>query len=373
MKRKQESRILQDLQKKMVLIAGPRQAGKTYLAKTVAKHYQHPTYLNYDSEESRKIIQNHSWLDNTDLLILDELHKMPDWKQYLKGLYDTKPKALHILVTGSARLEIFKQVGDSLAGRYFLHHLLPLSLAELKQTEQQLDFHRLIERSGFPEPYLAENNLEAERWRMQYRNSLLNTDVLDFENIKNLKALQTIFELLRSRVSSPASIQSIAEDIAISPTTVNKYIHVLEALYIVFRITPFSKNIARSLLKEPKIYFFDTGLVKGDHGAKLENQVAVSLLKNVYARQDYQAEDCKLHYLKDKEKREVDFAIIKNDTIETLIEVKTSDKQISPHLKYFADKYQLNAIQLVQNLLQEQQVHGIQLRRAENYLAELFL
>ena len=268
MRRYQKSAILRDLDKKMVLLAGPRQAGKTWLAKNIGEDFPNTVYLNYDHNEDRKMIHDTAWLSSTELLILDELHKMPQWKNYLKGVYDTKPKSLKILVTGSARLDIFNQVGDSLAGRYFIHRLMPFSPAELSKVGASVNLDQLMERGGFPEPYLAKQAIDAERWRLQYTDSLIRTDVLDFDNIQNLRAIQLVFELLREKVGSPISYKSIAEDVAVSPHTVKKYIDILEALYIVFRVTPYSKNIARSLLKEPKIYFFDNGLVKGNAGAR---------------------------------------------------------------------------------------------------------
>lgn len=373
MNRVQTSSVIKDLAKKMVLVAGPRQVGKTFLAKQVAKVFANPVYLNYDHIEDRKIIQEQAWLPNTDLLILDELHKMADWKNYLKGAYDTKLSQLHILVTGSARLDIFDKIGDSLAGRYFLHRLLPLSPAELKQLDKPIHFESLLTKSGFPEPYLADNLLEANRWRLQYSNSMLTTDVFDFDRIQNIKALKNVFELLRTKVGTPISYQSIAEDAAISPNTVKKYIELLEALYIIFRITPFSKNIARSLLKEPKIYFFDTGLTKGDEGAKLENLAAVCLLKHVYAKIDYCAENYALHYLRTKDGQEVDFALVKDDIIEQIIEVKNSNHSINKSLYQYHTKYELPAVQIVKEARHERMVGGIRVIKAENYLADLFL
>src|SRR5579863_6722188 len=156
---------------------------------------------------------------------------------------------------------------------------------------------RLLSRGGFPEPFFAETDLEAERWRMQYINGMLSTEVFEFDRIQNIKAMRLIFQLLRERVGSPISYRSLSGDVGVSPTTVKQYIKILEALFIVFRVTPYSKNIARSLLKEPKLYFFDTGLVQGDMGVRLENFVAVSLLKQTYARVDYLAQDCELNYL----------------------------------------------------------------------------
>ena len=373
MDRYQKYAILHDLPKKMVLLAGPRQAGKTTLAKSIAKEFKNSVYLTFDRLEDRKIILEESWLSSTELLILDEIHKMPQWKNYLKGIYDTKPPDQKILVTGSARLEIFNQVGDSLAGRYFLHRLMPLSPAECDKINISYTLEHFLERGGFPEPFLDKDPVDANRWRLQYVDSLLRVDVLDFENIHNLNAIRLVFELLRKRVGSPISYNSIAEDIGISPNTVKKYIQILEALYIVFRLTPFSNNIARSLLKEPKIYFFDTGLVKGDEGAKFENFVATCLLKHVYAKIDYQGENYSLNYLHTKERHEVDFALIHDDHIEKMIEVKLTNHSIGASLRYFHEKYKIPAVQVVKELKREKVDNGIEIMDGLHFLQTLYL
>lgn len=373
MERFQKAAILKDLQKKMVLLAGPRQAGKTTLAKEIGSQFTHTTYLNYDRSEDRKIIEQEAWLHSTELLILDEIHKKSEWKTYLKGIYDTKPSHLKILVTGSARLDIFRQAGDSLTGRYFLHHLLPLSPSELTHLKLKSDLDRFLERGSFPEPYLTEDDVDAKRWRLQYVDSLFREEVLGTENIQDLRSMQLVFELLRSRVGSTVSYSSIAEDAAISPNTVKRYIQIFEALYIVFRVTPFSNNIARSLLKEPKIYFFDTGLVKGDIGAKLENLFAVSLLKHVFARIDYEAQPYGLHYLRTKEKQEVDFALVVDGKIENIIEVKSGDSRIGNSLKYFHNTYHLNAMQAVKDLRRERVEGKIEIVDAHRFLKTLAL
>jgi predicted AAA+ superfamily ATPase len=373
MDRVQKKAILKDLQKKMVLLAGPRQAGKTTLAKNIAQEFSSFAYLNYDRLEDRKILMKEAWLPSTELLIFDEIHKMPKWKNFLKGVYDTKDPSQKILVTGSARLEIFRQVGDSLAGRYFLHRLMPLSPAECEQAHLPYTLDRFLERGGFPEPFLAETLVDAQRWRMQYVDSLLREDVLDFENIQNLNAIRLVFELLRERVGSPISYSSIAQDVAIAPNTVKKYIQILEALYIVFRVTPFSKKIARSLLKQPKIYFFDNGLVKGDSGVQFENLVANCLIKHVYGKIDYEAKNYHLQYLHTKEKREVDFTLTLNDQIEILIEVKHAETSLSPHLRYFHEKYHLPALQLVKELKRERSENNIPILQGLSYLKSLYL
>ena len=373
MERYQKKAILKDLQKKMVLLSGPRQSGKTTLSKMIAKEHKSSVYLTYDRLEDRKIILDEGWLESTELIILDEIHKMPKWKNYLKGIYDTKSSFQKILVTGSARLEIFNQVGDSLAGRYFLHRLMPLSPAECEKVNEEYTIDKFLQRGGFPEPFLAESLIYANRWRLQYVDSLLRVDVLDFENIQNLNAIKLLFEMLKERVGSPISYTSIAQDLAISPNTVKKYIQILEALYIVFRVTPFSKNIARSLLKEPKIYFFDGGLIKGNAGIKFENLVAICLLKHVLSKIDYRAENYSLNYLHTKERHEVDFALVKDDKIEKIIEVKNKNHNISKSFFYFKEKYNLTAIQVVKELKREKMQNGVKVMRGLNFLKNLDL
>ncbi len=373
MQRYQEKSIIKDLHKKMVFLAGPRQVGKTTLAKQIAEKFSSSLYLTYDRSEDRRIMSDEAWLSSVELLILDEIHKMPGWKNYLKGVYDTKPIHRKILVTGSARLEIFNQVGDSLAGRYLLQRLLPLSPAECYKINAPYSLDRFLERGGFPEPFLAKDVIDANRWRLQYTESLLSTDVLDFENIQHLRTMRLIFELLRERVGSPISYTSIAEDVNASPTTVKKYIEVLEALYIIFKVTPYSNNIARSLLKEPKIYFFDGALVKGNEGVQFENLIATCLLKHVFAKVDLFGEVNALHYLQTKEKHEVDFTIANEEGPQLMIEAKNRDSTISPGLRYFYDKYKIPAIQLVKDLKRERVDNSIEVRLASNFLPTLEL
>ncbi|MDO8886503.1 ATP-binding protein [Candidatus Oleimmundimicrobium sp.] len=373
MYRKQIESIIKDLNKKIVFIVGPRQVGKTWLALEIGKRFDNTTYLNYDSFEDSQIIKDESWLQSTELLILDELHKMPGWKSYLKGVFDTKPKNLKILVTGSARLDTFRQTGDSLAGRFFIHRLLPFSISELQEDPISNDIERFIQRGGFPEPFLSEDKIDVKRWRNQYIDGLIRTDILDFERIHDLRTMQMVFELLRRRVGSPVSYASIAGDVNASPTTINKYVQILEALYIIFKVTPYSRNIARSVLKEPKIYFFDNGLVIGDDGAKFENFIALSLLKHVFGKIDYEGENFELKYLRTKDGKEVDFCLANNDQIVEVIEAKTRDSNISKNLKYFCEKYHLKGTQIAKELKRERTIGKIDIRKAHSYLKELFL
>lgn len=372
MKRKIYNKILLDLQKKMVFIVGPRQVGKTWLAKEIMKEYKNPLYLNFDNSDHREIIKKQSWLLDVDLIVFDEIHKMPKWKNYLKGVYDTKSDNIHILVTGSARMDAFKKVGDSLAGRFYIHHLFPFTVSELEGSDLKNVSSLLMERSGFPEPLLASDNEEANRWRNLYTDSLLGQDVLEFQDIDKINAIRLVYQSLKSKVGSSLNYSAIARDIGISPATVKKYIEILEAIYVIFIVKPYTFKISRSILKEPKIYFFDYALVT-DIGARFENFIAFSLYKKIKLKNDIHGTSYSLGFLKTKEKKEVDFAIAnnQNDLVE-IIEAKVSDENISKTLEYFQEKYKVNATQVVYNLKTERMSSsGAQIRNAEKYLLNL--
>jgi len=339
--------ILKDLEKKMVFLSGPRQVGKSWLARAAMKNYVRPLYLNWDQTGNRDIIRSQSWPLFTDLLVLDEIHKMPEWKNYLKGLYDTKVEGLRILVMGSARLDTFRQSGDSLAGRFFAHRLLPVSPAEALAAGKKRDLAWHLVAGGFPEPWLAHGEADVRRWRNQYLDGLIREDILEFGNIHQLKAMNTLLRLLRERVGSLLSYQSLAEDLHVSPNTVAHYLEILEALFIVFRIGPHSDSVARSLSARQKLYFFDTGMVVGDTGKQLENLVAVSLLKRCWFLEEKDGVRRELRYLRNKEGKEVDFYLHEEGRAGLMVEVKSSDRSISPNLRYFRERSGFSGIQLV--------------------------
>jgi predicted AAA+ superfamily ATPase len=364
-----------DLAKKMVFLTGPRQVGKTWIAQELAARTPGAVYLNYDRAEDARLIRETAWPARAPLLVFDELHKMPGWKNYLKGVFDTRPAGQRILVTGSARLETFRQSGDSLAGRFFLHRVAPFGPAELRAVAPEGDaagaMDRLLERGGFPEPFLADAPVDADRWRSLYADALIQQDILDFERVHDLRTMRALFGLLRARVGSPLSFAALAGDLQVSPSTVIKYVEVLEALYIVFRVAPYSANIARSLLKEPKLYFFDVGLVAAGPGARLENLAAVALQSHVWALADRSGADAELRYLRTKDGREVDFCLVRSGRPETLVEVKTGQAGINPSLWYFCEKYGLAGVQLVRDLRLARDKNRVAVRDAAGWLADL--
>jgi uncharacterized protein len=365
--------IKKDLKKKMVFLTGPRQVGKTYLAKSLQKDFAKPVYLNNDDIDDSKVIKKREWAPNSDLLILDEIHKIKGWKNFLKGTYDTRVPGQAFLVTGSARLETFRQTGESLAGRYFRYRLHPLSVRELTGQLKPLEaLTQLNTLGGYPEPFLSGSETEAARWRNQYFSDIVREDIMDYSRINEIRVVRFLLEMLRKRVGSPISFTSLAQDLQVAVNTVKKYISILESLNIVFVIRPFHKNIARSILREPKVYFFDSGYVAGDEGVRLENTVAVSLLKNVQFLQDAHGSNSDLFYVKTRDKRETDFVLAENDRITDLIEVKLSDTTVSKHLTYFNKRNpQARALQLVQNARYDTEREGVSVLRAGEWLAGL--
>jgi uncharacterized protein len=370
--------VQRDLAKKMVFVTGPRQVGKTTLSQMLLQSLR-GQYLNYDVAADRAVISRGTWSPQAPLLVLDEIHKMPGWKAWLKGVVDGKPAHQQLLVTGSARLDTFRQAGESLAGRFFAWRLHPISLREWCEQTAATPANaltHLLERGGFPEPCLAENDEQAQRWRRQYFDGLIRNDVLEFSRLYELTAMRLFTEMLRQRVGSPLSLASMARDLNVSPITLKRYLEILEALYIVFIVRPWHHNIARATLQAPKVYFFDTGLVQGDDGVRYENLVAGHLLKHIHWQQDAQGREVDLHYVRTKDGAEVDFCLSHKaptgDTLTHLIECKLSDTKPHRALQRFAEQWTgAQAVQVVRNLRTEQDFGRIQLRDAALWLRGL--
>jgi len=334
------SHILDDLRKKMVFVGGPRQVGKTTLAKAIlSKNFPAGIYLNWDYDEDRQDILQKRWSDENDLLIFDELHKFPRWKSWIKGLYDVSHEIHSFLITGSARLDIYRRGGDSLMGRYHYWRLHPFTLDEIPNGFSSKDaFNRLMTVGGFPEPFLDGDEREARRWRRERFDRVIREDVRDLESVRNIQLLSMFLDLLRHRVGGLVRLSNIASDIQISPKTAKSWLEVLERMYLVFSVRPYTKSLPRAVLKPPKVYFFDNGDVLGDEGVRFENLVATSLLKRLHFLEDRDGYCYELRYIRDKEGREVDFAVIKDGHLEELIEAKYSDDSISRHLQYYAER-----------------------------------
>ena len=375
MKRSIDLQIRRDLQQKMVLLTGPRQVGKTTLSQQLLAEFPGGQYLNFDVAAHRAVIQAQTWRHSAPLLVLDEIHKMPDWKNWLKGVVDGRAPGQAVLVTGSARMDTFRQTGASLAGRYFRLRLHPLSVREWSEASQvapQQALTHLLSRGGFPEPVLASTEADAQRWRADYFAGLVREDVLEFSRLHEVNAMRLFAEMLRSRVGSPLSLASIARDLQLSPVTLGRYLDILEALFIVFVVRPWHRNIARATLQAPKVYFYDTGLVLGDEGLRFENLVACHLLKNVHWQQDTRGAATDLHYIRTKDDAEVDFCLSEGDTLTHLVECKLADAKPHRALSRFAAQWpQAQAIQLLRDCPVEADIGHLQVRDAAPWLAAL--
>lgn len=369
MKRSVKSALLKDLETKIVLLSGPRQVGKTTLSKDLLENFE---YLNFDSIIDRKVIQAQSWDRRKSLIVFDELHKKPKWKTWIKGIYDTEGVRPRLLVTGSARLDLLKRGGDSLAGRHFHLRLHPFTVAELNdQMPAETVLDRLLKVGGFPEPFLSDSEDFAKRWRASHLERILKDDLLELEQVRSLKQIEILVDLLAERVGSPLNYSSLARDLEISPHTVKKWIGILESLYVVFVVPTYSKNLARAILKEPKIYFYDVGRITADHAARFENVVALALLRKIQEGQDLRGEKSALYYVRDKEKREVDFLTVIDRKVHDLVEVKLSDSKLSSNLAYFNERLKpLYPVQVVHDLARELSIGNVPIRRAAEWLRE---
>jgi len=376
MKRYLTENIKADLNKKIILLSGPRQCGKTTLAKMLSNSYD---YINYDSIEHRILLKEKSWDRKKEIIILDELHKLKNWKSWLKGVFDTEGIKPKLLVTGSARMDTHKKVGDSLAGRFFQYRLHPLDLKEIKEIlkprslENALDTLLLL--GGFPEPFLEGSVGFYNKWKKSHLDIILKQDLVDLDNIHQISSIETLIQLLKDRTGSLVSYSSLARDLQYSDKTIKKWLIVLENMYVLFKISPFNKNIARSLLKSPKYYFYDNGQVTGDDGAKLENLVACALLKEINKQSDCCGKQFDLFFLRNKDGYEIDFLITKEGKPHLALEVKLSDDTTSDNFKIFSDVLKgITKIQIVKNLSREKTYpSGVEIRKASNWLSEFSL
>ncbi len=367
-------RYLQDFldlsSNKIVVVSGARQSGKTTMSKAIFETY---TYLNFDSDSDRLSILKKEWRRDFKAVIFDELHKMKNWKRWLKGIYDTEGKSPKMFVTGSANLETFRKIGDSLAGRYFSYRLHPLDIKELVQFNKmnhKKAYESVFNLSGFPEPCLSGSRQFYRRWQKTHLDVILKQDLLDLYSVNSIKSIELLTDLLKERTASPLSLRNLAMDLQVDSKTVKSWINILENLYVVFKVTPYHKNIARAILKESKYYFYDICRVESE-GERLENLVAAALIKECNFIEDTEGYDVKLHYLRTKDGKEIDFLIVVDKKPVICFEVKTSDSNPSKSFPHFQKALNLtHCVQLVLNLEKEFDTEsGVSVRNLTKFLA----
>lgn len=380
--------IIRDLKQKMAFIGGPRQVGKTTFAKEiVAASYQHPSYFNWDFKQDRREIINATWPAETDLVILDEVHKYNKWKNLVKGVYDKQKDKFNIIVTGSARLDIFRRGGDSLQGRYHYYRLHPFSLAELlemgsqakpggtlsfpERTEAKALLEDLFRWGGFPEPLIAKEERTLRRWHNERTERLFREDIRDLTAVKDLSSIELLAGILPEKAAGRLSVNALREDLEVSHRAVSNWINLLERFYYHFRIYPFTSRKIRSLKKEAKLYLWDWSEIKDD-GRRFENLIASHLLKFVHYLHDSEGFDVDLYYLRDVEGREVDFMVTFEQRPWFAVEVKTQETTISKNLKYFSERLNIPFLfQVILNSGMDKQIGDVRLISADKFLAGL--
>lgn len=359
---------------KMAFMSGPRQVGKTTLAKHYKERFGQGLYLNWDNvAHQKKILTDPLFFEKENrnpkkpfLLIFDEIHKYRRWKNYLKGIYDDYKDEFRFLITGSGRLELFKKGGDSLLGRYFSVPLFPLSMGELRgklipfsqfierlndpppSTKEEIErYHHLFRFSGFPEPFVRGTLSFYHRWHSERKTLLIREDIRDATAIREISLMEHLAHLIPERIGSPLSLNALKEDVGVAFETIRDWLLVLEQFFYLFRVAPFSGRLTRTLRKESKIYLLDWVEIENE-GFRFENLVALHLLKATRLWKSTGEVQLDLHYIRDKEKREVDFVLSQKGRPLLLIECKVSDLALSPSLIYFQKRLNApHAVQLV--------------------------
>lgn len=360
--------------RQMVFLMGPRQVGKTTLSLEAAGEWPRYFYFNWDNSAERLLflegsdaIASQAGIDELTqempILIFGEIHKYGKWKNFLKGFFDKYEKKAKVIVTGSARLDVYKKGGDSLMGRYFYYRIHPLSVAEIVSPhliEEEIrkipmpisdeDWAALLEHGGFPEPFVQRSKKFSKRLQSMRKDQLFREDIRDGTRIQELSQIELLAELLRMQAAQSMDYQSLAKKVGVTIDTIRRWIEVLKSFYYCFSIQPWSKNVSRSLIKEPKLYLWDWSLIE-EEGHRHENLVASHLLKAVHFWTDRGLGDFGLYYLRTKEKIETDFIVTKNGKPWFLVEVKTKVTGISPGLYRFQEETQAaHAFQVTFNL-----------------------
>lgn len=323
--------IEKDLQRKMVFLGGPRQVGKTTLGVSFLKNYRdgHPGYLNWDNEFSRRIIQNGSWSHEEPLIVLDEIHKRKGWQRFVKGIWDTWKNSQKFIVTGSARLDLFRKGGDSMLGRYHYYRIHPFSLPELGITEANMQV--LLEFGGFPEPLLFRDQTELRRWHLQRVSKLVRVDLRDLEDVSDLDKVELLADSLPHKVGNLLSYKSLAEDLEVSDKTVKRWVQILDSLYYCFLIPPLGSDKIKAVKKAQKLYLWDWSQIE-DLSFRFENMVASHLLKLCHFWEDVQGHRSELRYIRNEAGKEVDFVVLRNRKPIFAVECKLNATDVSPSL-----------------------------------------
>lgn len=324
----------------MVFIGGPRQVGKTTLALTLVgpgADETHPAYFNWDDPRAAARLRRLELPAGEPLIVLDEIHKYARWRGLVKGIHDTEKSRRRIVVTGSARLDHYRKGGDSLANRYRHFRLHPFSPGELGRSVTKGDLETLLRFGGFPEPFLLQDEREHRIWQRDRVSRVVRDDLRDLEQVREISLVEQLVDLLPSRVGSLLSIRSLREDLEVDHKTVERWITILENLYLCFRIPPFGTPRIRAVKKAQKLYLWDWSMAP-EGGPRFENLVAGQLLKYCHFVEDTEGHAMDLRFLRDTEGREIDFVVLRDRRPVFAVECKTGERSASPAISYFAER-----------------------------------
>jgi predicted AAA+ superfamily ATPase len=366
--------VKEDLKNRMVFIGGPRQVGKTTFALTFLPEpsEKHPAYLNWDVISVRSGLLKGELPGNQKLIILDEIHKFSRWRNLVKGFYDTNKSEVSFIVTGSARLDYYRKGGDSLQGRYHYYRLHPFSLMELNTNPTIDDFNLLFKFGGFPEPCLRAEEKFWRRWQKERLQRVIYEDIRDLENIKEISLLELLAEELPNRVGAPLSVKKLKELLQVAHETVDRWLNIFERMYYCFRIPPYGARKIRAVKKEQKLYLWDWSIIP-EAGPRFENFIASHLLKYCHFTEDTEGFSMDLRFLRDTDKREADFVVLKEGKPLFAVECKTGEKNINPSLFYFMERTQIPKFYQVHTGERDYEKKGVRVLPVHNFIKELSL
>ena len=349
----------------MLFLSGPRQVGKTTLCRGLS-----PVYLNWDvSRDRATILAGEEAVASKagatvaraekPVVVLDELHRFSGWKRFLKGLFDGWEDKIRIVVTGSARLDVYKRGGDSLMGRYFPHRMHPLSVGELLRpvrpdavvsSPSRLDdgaCSALRTLGGFPEPFARGEAAFLARWRRLRFEQLVREDVRRETAVRELDQIEALARILAARSGEQLVWSSLGAEVQASEATARAWTAVLQSFFFGFLVKPWSRNVASAIRKTPKWYLRDWSGV-ADAGKRAETMLACHLLKAVHMWTDLGFGEFDLHYVRTRYGKEVDFLVSRDGEPWFLAECKNSETALSASLgKLQAETGARHAFQVV--------------------------
>jgi uncharacterized protein len=302
----------------VITITGPRQSGKTTLARNF---FASKPYISFENPDTREEAQNdpRSFLERyKDGAVFDEVQRLPELLSYLQQIVDEGPKSCRFVLTGSQQFGLKSKITQSLAGRTALIHLLPFSYEELYSYRGQNPSMESALFAGLYPP-IHDRGLDSQKWYADYVQTYIERDVRSLLNIRDLSLFQLFLKMCAARCGKLINLSGMASDCGITHNTAKEWISILEASYIVFRVAPYFNNLGKRLVKTPKLYFYDTGLttyllgiktaeqllVHPHRGSIFETFIASEIMKSAF----HSGETPSLYFWRDRSGNEIDFLV----------------------------------------------------------------